>query len=96
MRDTGDLVAAGRGRRFSQYSDKINENPTLIMDALIRLRLVVRWHAYFCNYNSEYSLRQFLTLRSRKQTILGCVIIVVEISQKRVWRCCRYLRHFYP
>ncbi|KAF9528468.1 mediator complex subunit MED14-domain-containing protein [Crepidotus variabilis] len=39
MRDTGDLAAAGRAPRLAVYSDKINENPTWLMEALIRLRL---------------------------------------------------------
>ncbi|KDR75325.1 hypothetical protein GALMADRAFT_249364 [Galerina marginata CBS 339.88] len=39
LRDTGDLAAAGRGPRFAAISDKLNENPTVLMDALFRLRL---------------------------------------------------------
>lgn len=41
LRDTGDLAAAGRGPRFSAFSDRINDNPTLLLDSLIRLRLIV-------------------------------------------------------
>ena len=41
LRDTRDLAAAGRGPRFAGYSDKINENPTVLLDSLIRLRLTV-------------------------------------------------------
>ncbi|KAK0212615.1 mediator complex subunit MED14-domain-containing protein [Desarmillaria ectypa] len=39
LRDTGDLAAAGRGPRFYAISEKINENPSMLMDALVRLRL---------------------------------------------------------
>lgn len=39
LRDTGDLAAAGRGPRFFAVSEKINENPSMLMDALVRLRL---------------------------------------------------------
>ncbi|KAK0461040.1 mediator complex subunit MED14-domain-containing protein [Desarmillaria tabescens] len=39
LRDTGDLAAAGRGPRFFAISEKINENPSMLMDALVRLRL---------------------------------------------------------
>ncbi|KAF8972893.1 mediator complex subunit MED14-domain-containing protein [Flammula alnicola] len=39
LRDTGDLAAAGRGPRFAVFSDRLNENPTFLMDALFRLRI---------------------------------------------------------
>lgn len=39
LRDTGDLASAGGGPRFSLVSDKLNENPSILMDALCRLRL---------------------------------------------------------
>jgi mediator of RNA polymerase II transcription subunit 14 len=42
LRDTGDLAATGRGPRFAVISEKLNENPTVLLDALIRLRLNVR------------------------------------------------------
>jgi mediator of RNA polymerase II transcription subunit 14 len=41
LRDTGDLAAAGRGPRFLAISDKLNENPTMLLEALVRLRLNV-------------------------------------------------------
>ena len=41
LRDTGDLAAAGRGPRFVTFSDRLNENPAFLMDALFRLRLLV-------------------------------------------------------
>ncbi|KDQ53591.1 hypothetical protein JAAARDRAFT_39281 [Jaapia argillacea MUCL 33604] len=39
LKDTGDLAAAGRGPRFSAISEKLNENPTMLLEALVRLRL---------------------------------------------------------
>ncbi|KAF8070340.1 mediator complex subunit MED14-domain-containing protein [Lyophyllum atratum] len=39
LRDTGDLAAAGRGPRFTAISDQLNDNPTLLFEALTRLRL---------------------------------------------------------
>ncbi|THH13385.1 hypothetical protein EW146_g6822 [Bondarzewia mesenterica] len=39
LRDTGDLGAAGRGPRFSAISDKLNENTSMLLEALIRLRM---------------------------------------------------------
>ncbi|TDL22587.1 MED14-domain-containing protein [Rickenella mellea] len=38
LRDTGDLAAAGRGPRFAIISDRINDYPPVIYDALVRLR----------------------------------------------------------
>ncbi|KAG6920079.1 hypothetical protein DXG01_010147 [Tephrocybe rancida] len=40
LRDTGDLAAAGRGPRFTAFSEQLNENPFLLMGALMRLRLM--------------------------------------------------------
>ncbi|KAI0644574.1 MED14-domain-containing protein [Trametes meyenii] len=40
LRDTGDLAAAGRGPRFAAISDKLNDSPWRLPDALIRLRLM--------------------------------------------------------
>jgi mediator of RNA polymerase II transcription subunit 14 len=42
LRDTGDLAAAGRGPRFTAISEKLNENPAILLEALVRLRLHVR------------------------------------------------------
>jgi mediator of RNA polymerase II transcription subunit 14 len=42
LRDTGDLGAAGRGPSFLAVSEKLNENPmVLLLGALIRLRINV-------------------------------------------------------
>jgi len=41
LRDTGDLAAAGRGPRFIAISEKLNENPLMLFDILVRLRLNV-------------------------------------------------------
>ncbi|KAH7915167.1 mediator complex subunit MED14-domain-containing protein [Hygrophoropsis aurantiaca] len=38
LRDTGDLAAAGRGPRFAAISEKLNESPTMLLEALVRLR----------------------------------------------------------
>lgn len=44
LRDTGDLAAAGRGPRFAAVSEKINENPIMIVNAIISLRYNVCQH----------------------------------------------------
>ena len=41
LRDTGDLAAAGRGPRFAAISEKLNESPTILAEALVRLRFSV-------------------------------------------------------
>ncbi|KAF8621558.1 hypothetical protein AX15_007725 [Amanita polypyramis BW_CC] len=40
MRDTGDLAATGRSQRFMSITDKLNENPAMLFDALVHLRLL--------------------------------------------------------
>ncbi|KAG6862349.1 hypothetical protein C0995_016047 [Termitomyces sp. Mi166 len=40
LRDTGDLAAAGRGPRFTAFSEQLNENPLHLIPALMRLRLM--------------------------------------------------------
>jgi len=41
LRDTGDLASASRAPRFSVISEKLNENPTVLFEALYRLRVNV-------------------------------------------------------
>jgi len=41
LRDSGDLAAAGRGPRFTAVSTKINENPTVLFNAIVHLRFMV-------------------------------------------------------
>jgi mediator of RNA polymerase II transcription subunit 14 len=44
MRDTGDLAAAGRGPRFFAISERLNESPGILFEALVRLRInVSKW-----------------------------------------------------
>lgn len=47
LRDTGELAAAGRGPRDAVVSDKLNESPSMIYEALIRLRYNVNYHHIF-------------------------------------------------
>ena len=41
LRDTGDLAAAGRGPRFQTVADKLNEQPWVVPEAMVRLRYSV-------------------------------------------------------
>lgn len=70
MRDTGDLAAAGRGPRFAAFSEKLNDNPTFLMDALSRLRLVVCPLHFLLSVVVKDIARLLLTWLSRKPIIL--------------------------
>ncbi|KAL4077046.1 mediator complex subunit MED14-domain-containing protein [Scleroderma yunnanense] len=39
LRDTGDLAAAGRGPRFAVITNRLNEDPSRLLGALLQLRL---------------------------------------------------------
>ena len=41
LRDTGDLAVAGWGHRFIIISDKLNESPPMLLEALAKLWLNV-------------------------------------------------------
>lgn len=61
LRDTGDLGAAGRGPRFLAISEKLNENPTvLLLEALTRLRIktIVELAEQKANYLGLQTFRQ--------------------------------------
>ncbi|KAG9311954.1 hypothetical protein JVU11DRAFT_7217 [Chiua virens] len=38
LRDTGDLAAASRGPPFAIVSDRLNNNPTMLLEVFVRLR----------------------------------------------------------
>ncbi|KAG9309720.1 hypothetical protein JVU11DRAFT_10396 [Chiua virens] len=38
LQDTGDLAAVSRGPRFAIVSDRLNDNPTMLLEVLVRLR----------------------------------------------------------
>lgn len=83
LRDTGDLAAAGHG--YATFSDKVNENPTLLFDSLIRLRLIVSSSNFVAIHVFNVS-RLFSTLQTRKQVISVCAVTVTGIWRKKV--CC--------
>lgn len=41
LRDSGDLAAWERGYRFSRYADRLNDNPAVLLEAIINLRFNV-------------------------------------------------------
>ncbi|KAI0258685.1 MED14-domain-containing protein [Gloeopeniophorella convolvens] len=60
LRDTGDLGAAGRGPRFLAISEKLNENPAILLEALTRLRMntIVELAEQKANYLGLQTFRQ--------------------------------------
>lgn len=74
LRDTGDLAAAGRGPRFTAISEKLNENPAVLLEALVRLRLNVRPPPIRVeeSLNIDYRQAQTITdLAEQKANYLG-------------------------
>jgi mediator of RNA polymerase II transcription subunit 14 len=45
LQDTGDLAAASRGPKFAMISDRLNDNPTMLLEALVRVRFNVSHEA---------------------------------------------------
>lgn len=41
LRDAGDLAAWERGYRFARYTDRLNDNPAVLLNAIINLRFNV-------------------------------------------------------
>ena len=41
LRDVGDLATAGRSIRYAAISDRVNDNPSILFEALVKLRLQV-------------------------------------------------------
>lgn len=79
LRDTGDLAAAGRGPRFVTFSDRLNENPAFLMDALFRLRLSVSRHSSRRRYQIYISQRLSLTWPSKRRITWASKVIEGEI-----------------
>jgi mediator of RNA polymerase II transcription subunit 14 len=79
LRDTGDLAAAGRGPRFVTFSDRLNENPAFLMDALFRLRLSVSRYSSRRRYQIYISYRLSLTWPSKRQITWASKVIEEEI-----------------
>jgi mediator of RNA polymerase II transcription subunit 14 len=80
LRDTGDLAAAGRGPGFVTFSDRLNENPAFLMDALFRLRLSVSRYSSRRRYQIYISYRPSLTWPSKRQITWASKVIEEEIS----------------
>ena len=41
LRDAGDLAAWERGYRFARYADRLNDNPAVLLNAIVNLRFNV-------------------------------------------------------
>lgn len=66
LRDTGDLAAASRGPQFAMISDRLNDNPGMLLVALVKLRLNVSYKIY----NLKESLMRYV---ATAQTIMDLV-----------------------
>jgi mediator of RNA polymerase II transcription subunit 14 len=53
LRDTGDLAAAGRGPRFAVLTERLAENPAVVVDALMALRLNVSLFSFSCSLGRD-------------------------------------------
>jgi mediator of RNA polymerase II transcription subunit 14 len=89
LMDTGDLAAAGRGPRFAAISEKLNENPSILADALVRLRLHVSpiFLGEECSLalRSDWAvLRLSLISQSKRQLTLGCNVSADAILCRKV------------
>jgi len=86
LRDTGDLAAAGRGPRFAVISEKLNENPTALPNALVYLRLIVS-HCWICGQGfgvTNHSGRRLQISLSKRRVILDCKVSASATSQAKV------------
>ncbi|KAI0045303.1 MED14-domain-containing protein [Auriscalpium vulgare] len=79
LRDTGDLGAAGRGPRFLAITEKLNENPGMLLDALVRLRMntIIELAEQKANYlglqtyrNRNFSRDEFAKLGPHARSLL--------------------------
>jgi hypothetical protein len=92
LRDTGDLGAAGRGPSFLAISEKLNENPTvLLLEALTRLRIKVREPTLPATNDSSCAPRPLSIWQSRKRTIWAYRCSGREISTAQVSADARFL-----
>ncbi len=88
LRDTGDLAAAGRGPRFFAVSEKINETPSMLMDALVRLRLQVSGWITSCKMLTLTSLQTIVDLAEQMAKYLGLQSFRTRNfpAEGRLWR----------
>lgn len=89
LRDTGDLAAAGRGPRCAMVSERVNENPLMIYEALIRLRYNVSLALHIRHFTNSIPLnRLLLSWQSRRPAISGCKASALGISPSKVSFLC--------
>ena len=84
MRDTGDLAAVGRSQRFTSFNEKINENPTTLSEALIRLRSSVSVTILSIIWMINLWSRLLQTWLSKKPSIWVSKVSEDAISLQRV------------
>lgn len=83
LRDTGDLAAASRGPRFAIISDRLNDNPGMLQEALVRLRLNVSHKSVSCEI-FLCPCRQSWTSSSRRRATSASKSSSTAISRRKV------------
>lgn len=71
LRDTGDLAAAGRGPRFRVVTDRLNENPAALFEALFSLRGTVSFWQHYSNECLLFAIQTIIDLAEQKANYLG-------------------------
>lgn len=84
LRDSADLAAASRGIHFNTISDLINDNPLILYEALLRLRMNVRWLANRNVLALTLVLRPSSTSQSKRRNTWDCSATALEASRKKV------------
>ena len=87
LRDTGDLAAASRGPRFAVISDHVNDNPSILLGALVKLRINVSYQKtrhFRRTYGNMQTYRRSWISSNRRRITLACKFSDTAISQRRV------------
>ncbi|KAN0076709.1 Mediator complex subunit MED14 domain containing protein [Tylopilus felleus] len=84
LRDTGDLAAASRGPRFAIISDRLNDNPGMLQEALVRLRLntivdLVEQKASYLGFQ-VFQHRNFSKEESQKLGLLARGMMYIKLA----------------
>ncbi|KZT67209.1 MED14-domain-containing protein [Daedalea quercina L-15889] len=85
LRDTGDLAAANRGRRFTVITDRLNDNPTILYEAFSRLKLgtILDLAEQKANYLGlqSYRIRNFSPQEIQKLGPIARGMLYIELAK---------------
>ncbi|TFY52257.1 hypothetical protein EVG20_g10628 [Dentipellis fragilis] len=84
LRDTGELGSAGRAPRFAAINEKLNENPGMLLEALVRLRMntIIELAEQKANYLGfqTYRQRNFSREEFQKLGPLARSLLYIQLS----------------